>query len=144
MVAHEVEKSLAADEIASAEDGMAIATRLALGNEANTVAERAAGAGIGGFVAGAHDHAEFLDAGAGRLLQDDLQGGLRLALLVDQHLERQGALAGIGGGDEGFANFHGGGVRRARQPRRVARSGRAQRCGGRETIRKRPTGPTCG
>jgi hypothetical protein len=75
--------------------------------------QRAARAGIGGLVARTNDHAEFLHARAGGLLEDDLQGGLRLALRVDQHLEGQRALAGIGGGDEGFADFHGGGDRPA-------------------------------
>ena len=110
MVAHQVKKGLSADEFASAQHGVAVTARIALHNEAHPVAQRPAGAGIGGLVARADDHANSSTPASGGFLEDDLQGGLRFALLVNQHLERQRALPGIGRGDEGFADFHGMGL----------------------------------
>ena len=126
VVADEVKKRLISDEVAAAEDGVAVAAGGGLGDEAHARTEGAAGFGVGGFVAGADDDAEFLDAGAGGLLEDDLEGGFRFALLVDERLEREGALARIRGGDEGFADGHG----RARgRTGEVSRGGRAASTG---------------
>lgn len=107
MVADEVEKRLIADEVATAEDGVTIAARSGPGDEPHAGPQRAAGLGVGGFITGAHDDAELFDAGTGSLLEDELEGGFRFTALVDQDLQREGALARVGGGDEGLANRHG-------------------------------------
>ena len=110
MVADEVEERLVADEFTSAKDGMTIAASGGLGDEADARTQGAAGLGVSGFVAGADDDAELLDPGAGGFLEHDLKGGFRFSVLIHQRLERQGALAGIGGGDEGFRIGLGGGM----------------------------------
>ena len=92
---------------------MAVAAGLILHEEAHAGAQGAAGVGVGRLVAWADDDAELLDAGAGGLLQNYLQGGFGFAVLIDQGLQRQRALAGIGGGDEDFADSHGRGNARA-------------------------------
>ena len=58
------------------------------------------------LVTGTHHDGKLLDPGARRFLEDDLQGGLRFAGRVDQRLQRQRALTGIGGSDEDFSNSH--------------------------------------
>jgi hypothetical protein len=135
MIAHQVKKGLPGDEFASAEDGVAVTAGFALGDEAYAVAEDSAGGGVGGFVARADHHAELLDTGGGGLLENDLEGGFRFALLVDQHLEGQGALAGIGSGDEGFSDFHGTGMGKGEPPSDIDPR-LEQRHGQTETIRK--------
>ena len=70
-----------------------------------------------------------LDAGARGFLEYDLEGGLGFALLVDEGLQRKRALAGVGCGDEGFADGHG--RRGARQGQsQPGRAGRFNRKGG--------------
>ena len=107
VIADEVEKWLFAYEFASAENGVAVAARGGLRDETHARAQRAAGLGVGRLVAWADDHAKFLDPGARGFLEDDLEGGLGFALLVDEGLQRKRALAGVGCGDEGFADGHG-------------------------------------
>ena len=114
MVADEMQERFAGHEFAPAQHRMPVTARVALGQEAHAFAQPAAGVGVGRLVAGADDHPKFLHPRVCGLLQRDLQGGLRLTLLVDEDLQRQGALPGVGGGDEGFADFHGGGRADAR------------------------------
>jgi hypothetical protein len=108
MVAYEVQEGFAADEFATAEHSVTVAAGIALGDETHPVAQSATCCAVGGLIAWADHHAELLDARGGGLFEDDLKGGFCLALLVDQHLKGQAALPWAGGGDEGFADFHGG------------------------------------
>jgi hypothetical protein len=108
VIADEMEERLIPDELAAAKNGVTVARGGFLGDEPHAWTERPAGFGVRRFVAGADDHAKFLDAGAGGLLEHDLERGLRFALLVDEGLQRERALAGVGSGDERFANGHGG------------------------------------
>ena len=119
VVAHQVKEALPADELAPAQHRMAVAARIALRDKAHAIAQRAARAGVGGLVARAYHHAKLLDASGGGFLENDLQGGFRFALLVDQHLQGQFALPGIGRSDEGFSDFHGGGGGAAEPPPEV-------------------------
>ena len=54
------------------------------------------------LVAGPDDHADLLDVGRERLLDQDAEDGLFLPVAVDQGLQRQRALALSGGGDDSF------------------------------------------
>ena len=107
VIADEVKKRLVAHEFTTAENGVAVAARGGLRDETHAGAERAAGLGVGRLVAWADDDAKFLDPGPSGFLENDLEGGLGFALLVDEGLQWQGALAGVGCGDEGFAYGHG-------------------------------------
>lgn len=93
---------------------MAVAAGMGLRDETNARAEIAAGLGVGGFVAGTNDDAKLFDAGVGGFFEDELQGSFRFAVRIDERLERKGALARVGGGDEGFANFHAAELERSR------------------------------
>ena len=50
------------------------------------------GGGVGGFVAGANDDGDFLDAGGGDFLGEDGEGGAGGAVAVHERLEGERAL----------------------------------------------------
>ena len=102
MVAHHVEEGIGAGELARAVDGVAIALRLGLGDEAHPGGVPARGVGVAGLVAGPDDHADLLDVGGEGLLDQDAEDGLFLPVAIDQGLQRQRALALAGGGDDSF------------------------------------------
>ena len=106
VVADQVQEGLAADELAGAVDGVAIAERLGLRDERQAAGVLAGGVGVGGLVARADHDADFLDAGAQHFFDDDGEDGFFHAVAVDQGLQRQGALVAAGGGDDGFADLH--------------------------------------
>jgi len=55
-----------------------------------------------------HDDRDLAHARACRLLEQHAQRGLGDAVAVDERLERELALVGAGGGDDGFADLQGG------------------------------------
>jgi hypothetical protein len=64
------------------------------------------GSPIGFLVTRTYDYANLLDSGAGHFLQDDLKGGLRRPIPVNQGLEWQSSLGLSGCGDDRFLDFH--------------------------------------
>jgi hypothetical protein len=106
VIAHEMEKRFVADEVAAAEHRVTIAFGRGLGDESDAWTKGAARVGESGLVAWTNDHAELFDAGTGRFFENDLKRSLRFSVRIDERLERKGALARIGGGDESFADFH--------------------------------------
>jgi hypothetical protein len=74
-------------------------------NPPNEVARRL---GIGFAVAGADDDGDLLNPRASGFVQDDAERGTLHAVAIDECLEWDGVLVPPGGGDNGFANFHGG------------------------------------
>ena len=84
MVAHHVEEGIGAGEFAGAEDGVAVALRLGLGNEAHRGRVAARGVGVAGLVAGPDDHADLFDVGREGLLDQDAEDGLFLPVAIDQ------------------------------------------------------------
>jgi hypothetical protein len=89
-------------------DGVAVAERFRLWDEAHLAGERSGSGGIGGFITGADDHGDFTDAGGGDFLRENGKGGFRNAILIYECLKRESALVFSGGGDDGFGDFHGG------------------------------------
>src|ERR1043166_3111686 len=111
MIAHEVEKGFLADKVSAAEYGVTVSSRLILHDEPHARAQSTAGLGIPRLVAGTHHDAELIDAGAGRLLEHDLKGGLRLARRINERLQRQRALPWVCRGDQDFSHSHRAGIR---------------------------------
>ena len=78
-------------------DGVAVAARLWLRNEANRRTMKPGRLRIGRFVAGPDDNGNLFDPGGERLLDEDREQRFPVAFAVDQSLERQRALR-LGGG----------------------------------------------
>ena len=76
-------------------------------DELNAVDVRSGGRREHGLIARSDHQPDFLDAGLEDFLQQDGEGGFGLAVTVHQPLQRHAALFPAGGGDDGFANFHG-------------------------------------
>jgi len=74
----------------------------------NAIDVRSGGGGKRRLIARGNNQADFLDAGVQDFLQQDGEGGFGLAVAVHERLERQAALVPAGGGDDSFADFHGG------------------------------------
>ncbi len=102
MIADHVEEGIGAREVAGAEDGVAVARRRGLGDEAHTVGVAAGGVCVARLLTGEDDDADLLDVGGERLLDEDAEDGLLLAVTIDQGLKRQRALALAGRGDDSF------------------------------------------
>jgi hypothetical protein len=60
------------------------------------------------LIARGNHQTDFLDAGMQDFFEQDGEGGFELAVAVHERLERQTALVPAGGGDDSFADFHGG------------------------------------
>ena len=100
------EERVVGGEICRAVDSMGIAECLGLFNEAHATGMRPGGCSVGGFVTGANDDGDFLDARRDDFIGKDGKCGPRCSIPVDQSLEREGALGFSGGGDYGFTDFH--------------------------------------
>jgi hypothetical protein len=107
VIADEMEKRFTANKRAAGKDGVPVTAWFGLHDETNARTEITTRFGVGTFVTWTDHHAELLDPGTGCLLQHNLQRRFRLAVLIDQSLERERALTRIGSSDEGFTNFHG-------------------------------------
>ena len=106
MIADQVQEGVLADEIAGAQDGMAVAQGLGLRDEAQAAGMIAGHARVGHFVAGRDDDGDLFDAGAQGLFDDDAKHGFFDAIAIDQGLQRQAPLAGSGGRDHRLTDFH--------------------------------------
>jgi hypothetical protein len=107
VIADEMEKRLGPDELATTKNRMTIAARRVLRDETHARSQTPAGIGVRTLIARTDHDPELLDAGAGGFLEDDLERGFRFARRIDQRLQGQRALAGIGGGDKDFSDLHG-------------------------------------
>jgi hypothetical protein len=65
---------------------------------------RSGSLGIGGLVTGANDNSNLLSSGSKRLLDQNPEQGLLIAVFIDEGLERQRALRPQGGRDYSFLN----------------------------------------
>ncbi len=106
MISHQQQKRLRTGEGAGAPDGVAVAQRLLLLDELQSLSVRPGGGPVGLAVARIDDDADFLRAGIERLLDDDGQRGLGFAVAVHELLQWQRPLARPGGSDDGFSNLH--------------------------------------
>ena len=107
MVADQQQERLGAGKFTRATHRVAVAERRRLLDEVEPAALPAGGSGISGFVPGADDHTDFLDAGREDFLDENPQRGLGGAVAVHQGLQGEGPLGFAGGGDDGFLDFHG-------------------------------------
>lgn len=106
VVADEVEEGILGSEGVGGIDGVTVAAGVRLGEEAEMREVGAGGFGVTGFVAGPDDDADFFDAGGEDLLKQDGEDGALFAVGADEGLQREGALLGAGGGDDGFFDVH--------------------------------------
>jgi len=106
MVADEMEERLAANEIAGAPDGVAVAARLVLLNEADASGVITGNLRIDIGVAGTDDNADLLDLGLNDLLEEDSQHAALSSVPVDEVLQREAALRGGGCRDDGLSDPH--------------------------------------
>ena len=102
-----MQEGLVVCKIPCAEEGVPVAARLRLLDELEALHEVASGLGVGLAVARADDDADFLHVRTGGFIEDDAQRGTLDAVPVDKGLKGEGALVPPGGGDDGFADFHG-------------------------------------
>ena len=105
VVAHQVEKGIAAGKFARAVDGVAVSERLGLRNEADGAAMTPCRLGVAFFVAGPDDHADLLHVRVERLFDQDAEDGFLLPVAVDQGLQRKRPLVLPGGGDDRFLDL---------------------------------------
>ena len=105
VVADHVQERRVAHERARAQQGVAVAARLALFDALQAAGMGARGLAVGGFVAGADDHGQRFDPRGQRLLDDDLERRFLHAIAVHQRMQRERALVGSGRGDDGAGDF---------------------------------------
>ena len=110
MIADQVQERVLADEVAGAQNGVAVAQRFGLRDEAEAAGMVARHARVGDLVAGRNDDGDLFDAGAQGFFDDDAEDGLFDPIAVDQRLQRQAPLAGSGGCNHRLTDFHGLGV----------------------------------
>ncbi len=108
MVADQQRERVAAGERRGAGDGVAVAEGLGLLDEVQASGVRARGLAVEAVVAGGNDDGDFLDAAGEDFLEDDGEGGFGTAIAVHERLEGKPPLVVAGGGDDGFAEVHGG------------------------------------
>ena len=106
MIADKMQKWVVADKIARAGNCVAVAARFMLRNEMQPIGVRAGRFGIRGFGAGLYDDGDVSRTSALRFLDQNLQSGFCRAILINDGLKRQTALAGAGCRDDGFADVH--------------------------------------
>ncbi len=107
MIAHEQQECVLAAKLRRAMNRMRITERRGLLDEREPVRVFARRSAVFRGVAGHDHHADLLDARAQDFLHDDRQRRLRGAVAIDERLQRQRALVGASGGDEGLADVHG-------------------------------------
>jgi hypothetical protein len=101
-----MEKRFLADEIAGAEERVAVAERFHLFDKMQFAWEIAGGGSVGGLVAGADDKADFVNAGTESFLDDNAERGFLDAIAVHESLQRQRVLIASSGGDDGAFDIH--------------------------------------
>ena len=106
VVADHEEERFTGGEFFGAEDGVAVAEWVVLGDELEAAGVGAGGGAVGGFVVRVDDDADFFHTGHDGFLDNDLEGGFFCAVPVDERLEGERALRLAGGGDDGFTDIH--------------------------------------
>jgi len=135
MIPDEQEKRVFPDKFMRAMDRVAVAERLRLFDKIEAVRMGACSRTIGSLVSRSDDGANFIDSGAEYFLEDDGERGFGNAVPVDKGLERQGALAFAGGGNDGASDFHSS-VSLTNMHRTVNRGTHRERLG--EALRQKP------
>jgi hypothetical protein len=107
VIANEQEERLIGSKRVHAPDGVSVTERGGLLEEFNPPCVIAGGAGIGGLVARANHHADFLHARIQDFLDDDAQGGFLDSIAVHNRLQGQGALSLSSGRYDRFLDLHG-------------------------------------
>ena len=97
-----MEERVVADEVAGAMDGVAVAERLGLTDEADFAGLESGGLGVGGFVARAYDDADLLDSGGDGLFDEDSQDGFLVSVPVDERLQWESTLVSSRRGNYGL------------------------------------------
>ena len=128
VVADEEEEGIVLAKVRSAVDGVGIAEGGGLFDKGEAGGVGSGSGAVGGFIAGADDDADALNAGAEDFLEDDGQSGLAGAVAVHEGLKGQGALMFASGGDEGLGDFHAGST--CGRWRRASTGGSSKRRGG--------------
>jgi hypothetical protein len=108
MVAHKMQEWLVTDEAAGRLQGVAVAARLRLRDELEPRGGVAGGGAEGGLVTGPHDDAHLVRTSGHGLFDDDLEGGLRDAVAIDEALQGKALLVASGGRNDGAFDFHDG------------------------------------
>lgn len=106
MVADQVEKRLAGGELARAVDGVAVAARFHLFDEAHAAGVVAGDGGVVLSIAGTDHDADLFHASADDLFQEDAEDATLLAIAIDKILKWQTTLRRGGRGDYCFAYPH--------------------------------------
>ena len=106
VVADQVQKRVAPHEFPGAVDGVAMATRLCLGDEMEAPHVLPGYLGVGFLVARVDHNRDLFDAGGGHFLHENAQHRLLDPVAIGEGLQWQGALFAPGGGNDGFGDFH--------------------------------------
>jgi len=106
VVADHQEEGVITGELSRAMDGMGVAKWGGLLDEAHPPGMRAGGFRERGLVAGTNDDRDLLNAGGGDFPGENGEGGLGLAVAINERLEGERALGFSGGGDDGSSDFH--------------------------------------
>ena len=97
-----MQKRVAAGKRAGAMDGVAVAARLGLRNEADRRRVRPGSLRIAGLIARPDDHGDLFGTGRERLFDQNREHRFFVAVAVDESLKRQRALTPRGGGNDSF------------------------------------------
>jgi len=106
VVADQMQERILLDEVAGAQHGVAVAQRFRLRNQAQAPGVIARHTRVRRFVSGRNDDANFFDARAQGLFDNDAQHRLFNAIAIDEGLERQAPLVRPGSRDHRFADLH--------------------------------------
>src|ERR1022692_4471381 len=106
MIADQVQEGVLPDEVAGAQNGVAVAQRFGLGDEAEAAGMIAGYPRVRCLVAWRNDNSDFVDTGAQGFFDYDAEDRLFDAIAVDEGLQRQAPLAGSGGCDHRLTDFH--------------------------------------
>ena len=101
-----MQKGVAPDELAGAEQGVPVAARLGLLDKVQRRLQARRRAIEGVPVARADDEADLADAGAQHFFERDAQHGLGGAVMIHDGLKRQIPLVSASGGDDGLGDSH--------------------------------------
>jgi hypothetical protein len=107
MIADEMQERLCAREVSRQTQRMSVTAGIDLFDKMQSARMSPGGLAIGVPVAWSDDQTGFFDPGADDLFDENLQGGFRNSIAIDERLQGQGTLVDAGRRDDGFAKVHG-------------------------------------